>query len=402
VAATQQPFFHTPFGQPSRPPPSEVTILASRDRFQHPLELRPNSPSSSSRWSRESSRSESSLVKEQMSNHGSVASFPPRTAAGEMTSSTTTSFHPSPSQVHHSQLPPRDRAMGGQSIPGPILPPPRMNSHAGGDSDRRSSRTLASVHSILNPSFGDDTESRGRRRSAAQMEESAPISPPPGSLPSSRPSSSGGIREASPPGGQGGRLRRILTPISPTLQRTTSITGIVTGTIDAHTTPFLMSSGSRIHAAEPGTSVALSLPAAAFAPVTQRQSYGYSHAPSTHAGHNFRRQSIGVPQSARASPTPSGYSSFSRSGHPSPALSYPSSVAQTPPGSFSLGPSQVSPQISAVPPVNLDETPHGIPVVSAGQANYELMQLNTSIGTVSVGHYTPFRVALKLTRHSSP
>jgi hypothetical protein len=297
----------------------------------------------------------------------------------------------------------RERSSEHQYFPGPVLPPPRPSSQASIESDRRSSRTLASVHSILNPTNAEDADNRGRRRSAAQMEEeSAYISPPTHDVPLSRPGSSGGVHnDTSPPGFQGARgngmPRRILTPISPTLHRAASLNRIITtGTIDARGTPFL--SGTTVHTAEPGTGGIPPLP-----PLTghagQRQSFSYSQAPTPPMQPaTLRRKSVsayppGGPNhsappapSTRASPSPSAYSSYSRSGQASPSYPYPPSTGPTPPGSYSLAPSPGSGPLSSVPPVSLDgdNIPHGIPMVSAGQSSYELVSINTGRGMVSL------------------
>jgi hypothetical protein len=309
---------------------------------------------------------------------------PPSTGAG-MSSRKAPS---APGIPPHPQLPSRDRGSEGYSTSGPTLPPPRPSSQASTESDRRSSRTFASVQSILNPS-GDDHEPRGRRRSAAQMEEESQISPTMPNIPPNRPPSSGDPNsEKSPPSFQGSRSgmpRRILTPISPTLHRTTSVSRIVPGTIDAQSTPFLANaSDSRSHSIEPSS--------AGFPPTlppfsgssSQRQSFSYSAAPTPPLQAVPRRKSVSVLPSARVSPSPS-YSSYSRSGQVSPSLPYPPSTGPTPSGPLSLVGSPLVGPLSSIPPVSLDsEGPHAIPVVSAGQSTYEYFTIPSGRGFVSL------------------
>jgi hypothetical protein len=276
----------------------------------------------------------------------------------------------------------------GFPITGSILPPPRPSSQASTDSDRRSSRTFASVQSILNPS-GEDDEPRGRRRSAAQMEHDFPMSP---TLPSlnNRPPSSGGLMiEKSPPGFQGSRPnapRRILTPISPTLHRTTSLSRMIPGTIDAQSTPFLANpnDSSRPPSSEPGSAGLPTLPPFP-GQHSQRQSFSHSQAPTPPLQAVARRKSVSVLPSARASPSPS-YSSYSRSGQASPSLPYPSSSGPTPPGPLSLNGSPIIGPMNPLSP-GFDQDGHplqGISVVSGGQNQYEYFNLPTGKGYVSV------------------
>jgi heterokaryon incompatibility protein (HET) len=194
------------------------------------------------------------------------------------------------------------------------------------DSDRRSSRSFASVHSILNPPASDDVEPRGRRRSAAQMEvECEPVT-----LPASRPP----------------MPRRILTPISPTLHRTTSISRI-TGTIDGHSTPFLTN---------------LVEPKGDGLPPRQ-----YYHPPSPIR--NSRQQSEDAIPSARASPSRS-YTSCSRSGQASPALPSPFSRRGSSPSSFSLSSNPTAGQVVSPAPTV--------------QTTWESFTIHSSNGPVSI------------------
>lgn len=279
----------------------------------------------------------------------------------------------------------RDR--GGDGYPLPTLPPPRPSSQASTESDRRSSRTFASVQSILNPS-GDGEESRGRRRSAAQMEEDSQISPPISAVGVYQPMSSGGLmHDKSPPGFQGSRAgmpRRILTPISPTLHRTTSLNRIVVpGTIDAQSTPFLgnMSvSSSRSHSIEPASAGLPSLPP--FSGLnSQRQSFSHSQGPTPPLQLLPRRKSVSVLPSARGSPTPSSYSGYSRSGQASPSFPYPPSTGPTPPGPLSLA---GSPLVGPTGSVNGDNENYPVPVVTGGQSTWEYFTIPSARGFVSV------------------
>lgn len=205
--------------------------------------------------------------------------------------------------------------------------------------------------------------------------------------------------DTSPPGFQGARSngmpRRILTPISPTLHRATSLNRTtVPGTIDARGTPFL--SGASVHTAEPGQGGVPPLPSMV-GQGGQRQSFSHSQAPTPpQQPATLRRKSVsvvppGAPNhsalpapSTRASPSPS-YSSYSRSGQASPSYppaAYRESTAPTPSGSYSVAP---SPRSGSMPPGSLDgDLPHGIPMVSAGQSSYELVSINTARGMVSL------------------
>jgi hypothetical protein len=282
-----------------------------------------------------------------------------------------------------------------------LLPPPRPSSDASSESERRSSRTLASVYSILNPSSFDDAERRSRRRSAAQMEDDSPlISPTMSNIPGHRPGSSGGRSgEVSPPPGFAGRpqlshSRRILTPISPALHRTASLSKIITGTIDAASTPFPspdtttgMNSSEPMHQAIP--------PLHSFGPMTNgRLSFVFSQPQQPQAPGTLmipRRNSVSILPSNRASPSPSTYSGYSQSAQVSPSL-YPQSQAPTPPGSFSLAPSPNMGPSQGMGSVMRDpEYTHGIPLPQGSQSTYavrestyELRMIETSKGPVPV------------------
>jgi hypothetical protein len=206
---------------------------------------------------------------------------------------------------------------------------------------------------------------------------------------SNRPLSSGNPNnDKSPPGFQGSRSglpRRILTPISPTLHRTTSLSRIVPGTIDAQSTPFLAnaSDSSRSHSIEPGSAGLPGIPPFS-GPGSQRQSFSYSQAPTPPLQAVPRRKSVSVLPSARASPSPS-YSSYSRSGQVSPSLPYPPSTGPTPSGPLSLAGSPLVGPINGIPSASLEaEIPQVIPVVSAGRTEWEYFTITSSRGDVRV------------------
>ncbi|KAF2666749.1 hypothetical protein BT63DRAFT_457703 [Microthyrium microscopicum] len=393
-------------------PLARASTLESSSPYRIPFSPRSPVDTLDRRWAPPSDSLASNPESKQMSHHGSATGVQARGHSGaepmlSVGANGRYSTTGSPALPHPS-LPQRERSLDFQALPGPVLPPPRPSSQASTESDRRSSRTLASVHSMLNPSNDVDSGPRGRRRSAAQMEDDGgPISPPMAEMPLSRPGSSGGHpieQSISPPGFQGSRSgmpRRILTPTLHRAQSAQSLNRIITtsvenrqstGTLDAKGTPFL-SIGSAMHTTEPGPSGVTHLPPMG-GQGGQRQSFSYQAPTPPPPNTDSRRKSLSViPQqappslsSARASPTPSSYSSYSRSGQASPSFPFPASTDQTPPGSYSLAPSPVNGPLSHVPPVSLDSDgySHGIPVVSAGQSTYELFSLQTGRGTVSL------------------
>lgn len=389
AATTQQASFPPPDSHRARSHQSQsvAPALEPKAAYPHPLELRTVHPPDR-RWSSGPASKEGSAVRDfPMPEHGAARSHS-RHGSSQESLPGGLSRYPSSSAQPYPQFAPRERQ---DSHSGPGLPPPRSSSQASVESDHRPTRTLASVHSILNPSSGEDAEARGRRRSAAQMEEDQ-FSPPTGAVQLSRPGSSGGPHGETSP--RSGLPRRILTPISPTLHRPVSMSKGVshsqqaTGTIDAQSMPFLgpsSSSGAMAQPAETSSHGPPVLPP--LGPhVAQRQSFSYSQMPTPPIQYSSdRRNSVSALPSARASPSPSTYSSYSRSGHPSPQLPYPPSAGPTPPGSFSLGPSPVTGPLSNVPPVSLDvEMPHGIPVVSAGQTAFEVFTIESGRGPVSL------------------
>lgn len=192
--------------------------------------------------------------------------------------------------------------------------------------DRRPGNPLG-VHSILNPQADLVEQQRNRRRSGSQMESPSPIETQPSqSLPSiSRPTSVDSMqgepipsRPFHPPGRPSGR--HLMAPRSPTLHRTQSL-GILnpanlnppTGTIDAHQSPFLSSSGRPL-----GSDPVTSQPALPTPPVGGRVTYfptvpptAPTPPPSMVRTNELRRPSMGFPQSGSASPI-ANYSPYSQ------------------------------------------------------------------------------------------
>ena len=229
---------------------------------------------------------------------------------------------------------------------------------------------LLGVHSILNPSHGEEEQGGIRRRVASETDNQRR---PPFALPAS----------ASIPAGGPLAPRRILTPISPRLHRAVSH-GRITGTIDATEKPFL-SDGSRGPTPEsvpPGMGHHVPQHASQ---VTQHSPFIIPAAPTPPLMHASRRASVSVVGSTRPSPSPSFADSYSQSGmsgqtspsmHPVPGLP----TGPTPPVSMRLTPSPNLGPINAVPPGSLDNEQgfHG-PVVSSGQ-NYQMLTVDTSKG----------------------
>lgn len=252
----------------------------------------------------------------------------------------------------------------------------RPSPEASGHLERRSStRSLAlSVHSVLNP---DDAEPRGRRRSASHLDDDSETSQF-GTVQSSRPSSSGGTAESGELRGPQVLTRRILNPVSPHLNRSSSITIPPTGHIDAQQTPFLP---------PPGTGASQTLPA----PQAQlpRQVFASHHGPNAPHIAVSRRQSVGAMPTATASPAPT-FSPYNRSGQASPALPGGPGNALTPPQAFAKAQSPALGAPNPVSQVGLESVEqvshhrHSIPVVSQGQNNYELMTINTRNGIMQI------------------
>jgi hypothetical protein len=390
VAAVRVPYY-SPYQKPTLDTHSSGGESSSSKgtkshRFQVSLDFQTATPSKPHRWSQNPVRGESTAEEQQMSNNGTASGLPLREGAINMS---TTSAPPTPSHAPVN-LPPFSRDANMDNQPGHAydLPPPRRRSpESAYGTERRPSRSFG-VHSILNPPQSDEGEKHVQRRSAAQMDEESRLELyPPGSLaPLSRPpsSSSVGTDETSATGATGPRVvRRILTPISPRLHRTASFSRIATGTIDATESPFLSPVTSRIHTQEPGTGGIPPLPMVHSGHVAQRPPFTMPSAPTPPLAPSTvpRRASVSVVYSARASPSPS-YSSFSQSGHASPAhLPLPSGSGPTPPGSYRLAPSPVVGSLRDVPHSPLDGDPqdNNFPVVSSGQ-NYQLLTIDTTRG----------------------
>ena len=326
-----------------------------------------------------------------MTNNGSGSALQP--GSGRRPSSAQATA-PLP-QSHHQQIPPLPQAFDPgypsgslQQSRGAATSPLAMVELTPTGTERRSGRSLE-VHSILNPSHGEETEQRGTRRSAAQMEEfggegSSSVT----TDPLTRPTSSGGSGTGgtSPTGRQpprSGMARRILTPVPRTASMGRIVTGNIntpTGTIDAQQSPFLSPTGSRYHTTEPGTAGIPPLPQ-----TIHRTSLPVPLAPTPPLIGQPRRGSMSLAPSARASSSPS-YSSYGASGQQSPAISYIPSSGPTPPGSSGLAPSPSTGSLGPVPPVmpfDLEQS-SGIPVVSTGQSSYQLMAIPTGKGPVQI------------------
>lgn len=182
-----------------------------------------------------------------------------QSATGENAAADLRQLKPMSSVPGPSSTPPysRDSPFHGPSPHSVSLPPLRDLSRTPPvlSTDRRSG-TLG-LHSMLNPQAELVEQHRDMRRSASQTHTPSPIEmPATRHLPSiTRPPSASdvrdecvGVRHFAPP--EKPSDRPILSPISPTLQRTHSLSvGIPTGTIDAHRQPFL-SSGNPSYAAE--------------------------------------------------------------------------------------------------------------------------------------------------------
>ena len=336
-----------------------------------------------------------------MSSNGSQPRLPPlstrplpsidRSATGSQLSPQ----HVSPSIRHLAG----DRKPSVSHRSGSMNPLPAIIADMNHGSDRRPPRPLG-VHSILNPVGAEESDTHPRRRSAAAMDERAVgnASPPVGRV-SSRPSSSGSDEYSdSPdeaPDARPSGPRRILTPVSPKIRRTASLSRIsasgismgtvLTGSIDAHQSPFLGDApGSRIHTAQPGTAGIPPMPGHAIADGGHRYSLPYTNA-SPSAVHALpRRQSVSsVVHSTRASPAPT-FHSYNRSGQASPAIPYPSNPAtSTTTPQYGSGPSVAS--LGNAPPGSAEQDPpYGIPVVSTGQTSYQLMTISSGQGPVQV------------------
>jgi hypothetical protein len=414
VAAIQVSYPHSPYDNPTLATHSSGAeldaIAAARAHFQHPFEFRPASPSKHHRWSRQPGHALAESIEEgrlSMSSNGSATRLPPLSSRATVSLANTST---SGQQTAPQNVPPRtqqiasDQRASVQPPPGPLVPrSPVMAENAPGPGSRPS-RPLG-VHSILNPTQGEESEKRGRRRSAAEMMEaptSATTSPPTTQI-LSRPSSSGSDRfgPVSPTdttGPRHGMPRRILTPLSPTIHRVASSnrlpTGPIstgtapTGTIDAHQSPFLGEpSSTHAQPAQPGPSAFPPLNAShSVHDPTQRYSLPQATTPPLNPHPMPRRQSassVVYSHSARASPAPT-FHSYTRSGQASPAMPhYPPSSIGTP----SYGQSPALGPITNVPPIDHEhehehEQGYGIPVASTGQSSYQLLTIDSGKGPV--------------------
>jgi hypothetical protein len=396
VAAVQVPYF-SPYRTPTLDTHSSGGEVKSgtgtKAHFELPLDFRSPTTSKNARWSPHQTPSERTAEEQQMSNNGTAPGLPLRDGSLNLPAASAPQNSPGYNSVT-AQTSGNEVKM--EKEPGHVynFPPPSRRSPENFSEERKPSRSLG-MQSILNPVHVDEEERPSRRRSAAQMEDEyrtesasvASISRPPSS-------SSVGTDEISPPGlhgSQGPRMmRRIITPISPRLRRTTSFSGIATGTISAVSTPFLPPS-ARMHTQEPGIGGIPPLPTGNPSHVQQRSPYGLHSAPTPPLAPlpAPRRSSVSMAHSNRASPSPS-YSSYSQSGQASPTMShhYTSGSGPTPPGSYRLAPSPVVGSLSNVPPVSLEgdqrqqqqqQQGYGIPVVSSGQ-NYQLLTIETGRG----------------------
>ncbi|KAF2264411.1 hypothetical protein CC78DRAFT_234758 [Lojkania enalia] len=289
--------------------------------------------------------------------------------------------HPRPG-MHPFQ---RDGSHDGTNLPPVSLPPLRQLSSTPPtpSSDRRTGNPLG-VHSILNPQ-AEMMEQRGRRRSASQMESPSPIesqptqSLPPLSRPMSVDSTQGDplpSRPFQPPSRIPGR--HILSPRSPTLHRTQSL-GVLnppTGTIDAHTSPFLTPS-SRPYMPDTATSQ----PALTTPPVSARPAY-FPTVPSTVPTPppnlirtEVRRPSTNFPQSGGASPIAS-YSPYSQAA--SVASSQFESSSQ--PGSYITIPNSAQGQDFINPPIAMETERNMIPMQPSGQSSIQILTIKSQQG----------------------
>ncbi|KAF2103080.1 hypothetical protein NA57DRAFT_52617 [Rhizodiscina lignyota] len=279
---------------------------------------------------------------------------------------------------------PQQDAPRGQT---PMLPPlQRLSDLDDNGPDRKSMRSLG-VHAILNATQAEGAEPRGVRRTAAEMEAQSmedrqPALPP---LALSRPSSvESSYGDTSSPGaGVSTRSippRRILTPRSPTLQRVSSL-GRVTGTIDAHQSPFL-SPGPRNYTVEPGMGNVPPLPTP---PAVVRARYEFpptSSGMSTPPPPQPRRASMSGPITTTGATSPTAsYTSYRQQGSMSPGMPYQPGNMRDEHMSTSAFPaysehSQHHPMMS--PPSSY------IPISTSGQQGVQMLTINTNKGPVQI------------------
>ncbi|KIW07085.1 uncharacterized protein PV09_01969 [Verruconis gallopava] len=383
VATVQLPYPNGPYDQGAF---RNVTSISDAIRTKPPgtLQLAGESPlavsAKSAQWSLSSNGGDGIAEEQQMTSNG-----PASRPLYDKDQQQHASKSPYPSPEH--ALPSiagsfSAKTMDGQKRPSPTQSPPTQN-HAENTeqgTERRGLR-LSGVHSILNPSHGEDEERRSRRRGAAEFEDNTrTIFTAPTAAAASAGSSLG---ETSPTSSGPRMVRRILTPISPRLQRATSY-GRLTGTIDATERPFL-SDVSRMATPERATSISLPPVHSQTSQVPQQSPFVVPVAPTPPLIQPPRRASVSVVGSARPSPSPSyadSYSQSGMSGQTSPAiLPVPGAPpGPTPPSSMRLTPSPGLAAVSAVPPGALDNEQgfHGA-VVSSGQT-YQILTVDTSKG----------------------
>jgi len=250
---------------------------------------------------------------------------------------------------------------------------------------------LAGVSSILNPVQTEET-GQGRRRKASELESPRVVAPflPPLVI-SNQPSQVSSVRAGTPTattlGGPIERTqRRILTPRSPSLHHTASLSQLApsAATISAQHTPFPGSPQGRPYSLEHGTLGAPPLPTPSAA---IRPNYGFVG--PTPPFESVRRASSGATRgvrlpSASTSPTTS-YSSYSQTGHESPAVQYDSlsgHYSSSGEGMFGgVGTASAPPNATG----QERQRPMGIPISSSGGQNtYQMMTLETTSGTVQL------------------
>lgn len=304
-----------------------------------------------------------------------------------------------------------------RSAAGPLsVGTPTPSSHVSRSSERSPSAERASrglgVHALINPQQSEANASHhDRRRSSAHLESPSPvdsssgISLPPVSRHSSR---EAGDEEWTIPTAGTGNSRRILSPRSPRLKGT-RILGTPTGSIDAHQQPFL-STTNRPYTVEPGpANQAPGPPPPPTGTPGFRPSQGYfpSMAPTpppqmvaaAAAGELRRPSGGGMIPSGSVSPSTT-YSSMVQPGQ-SPASSYirPAGATpihtpgQTPPashmglahGAHGGHAARGGPLGMSASPQSMDDRPMvGIPVVSSGQSNYQILTYETKHGQVTI------------------
>lgn len=285
----------------------------------------------------------------------------------------------SPTQLYPPMQPPfRNSPREGPANPLVSLPPLRQLSSTP-PSERRYGSSFG-VHAMLNPQAEITEQQRNRRRSASQMDSPSPVETQHSSLQSiSRPPSVDSTqdehksRQFLPPDRRSTIMRHILSPKSPKVHRTQSLSLLnpPTGTIDAHQTPFLTANTrpSELVASHP------SLPPAN-RPVYFTAQPSDPAPPQAMVRADMRRPSIGFPQSGSASPIPQ-YSPYSQ----------PASVASSQYDNQSTH-GQYAPSSTHVP---LHDSRHGsipmeternsmIPMAPSSQSSIQLMTIKSQTG----------------------